>query len=165
MMKITFYQKLLAAGASSILSLSVLGLWIGATARDVPPTKNTPVIDFSYLCSPNLAFASVNPFPSSGVEGLLISNNSSLPANLSMPTPKLPGSNVSASTGNRIVTSKPIKEVIKVEVIGLLPPDVAILRKGEQTITARMGNTAFGYLSAVTDTGVEINEEWIEYKK
>lgn len=165
MMKITFSQKLLAAGASSLLSLSILGLWIGATARDVPPAKSTPVIDFSYLCSPNLAFASVNPFPSTSVDNLLI-NNKTLPANLSMPTPKIPGNPVStAITANKGISSSAAKVAARVEVIGLLPPDVAILRKGGQTITARIGDTVFGYLSLVSETGVEVNGEWVEFQK
>lgn len=164
MMKITFYQKILAVGASSLLSIGILGLWIGATARDIPPAKITPVIDFSYLSSPNLAFASSNPFPASADAALLTNNNGKLPTNLSMPTPRLPWMPTNAAAN---ITTNPAAPTMnmELEVIGLLPPDVAILRRGGETITARIGNSNFGYLTEVSDTGVEIDGKWIAYKK
>ena len=114
--------------------------------------------------------------------GLLISSH---PAEVNMPQqPAVNYDSISFLKNNIIVGSSPFSErdVSKVQdlsgpiipelpqqderlrVIGLLPPDVVILKKGGETVTAMVGeDTKFGHINSVFDSGAVIDGQYREF--
>ena len=114
--------------------------------------------------------------------GLLISSN---PAEVNMPKqPAVNYDSISFLKNNIIIGSSPFSErdvsrfqdlaspIIpelpqqdeRLKVIGLLPPDVVILKKGGETVTAMVGeDTKFGRINSVFVGGAVIDGQYREF--
>lgn len=182
MKKINVSLRLSAYAASLFLSVVLVG---GYAAVSTPPTASVPEIPVIHM---DAIFAHVTPSLKEGaaeaVDDALpeVSNPfSAIPkaganvAKLGMgpgmapPTPpsvpSMPGSSnrPDIPIGNVGSNYSPASE--KMEVIGVLPPDVVILRRGGETVTARSGSdTEFGHIGTVTSIGCYVDDTFVMLK-
>lgn len=132
----------------SLAVLSSAGMFLtifAATSPTMPEAKKPSVSDFSQLHMQ----IDLTPIPGMETGGLA----QMLPPN-SPVVPPMPGN---ARGGGH-------DDVLRV--IGILPPDVAILQCAGRTVTAKIGTqTPWGTLSSVSKAGVTVGGEWIDFKK
>ena len=64
-----------------------------------------------------------------------------------------------------VVPEMPQSQVASLEVVGVLPPDVVILQRAGETVTAFIGDdTKFGVIEEITDKGAVVNGRYVPLK-
>ena len=180
MKKINVSLRLSAYAASLFLSVVLVG---GYAAVSTPPTASVPEIPVIHMdaisahvtSSLKEGAAEAESDAKDATDDALpeVSNPfSAIPkagANVAPPTPpsvpSMPGSSnrPDIPIGNVGANYSPASE--KMEVIGVLPPDVVILRRGGETVTARSGSdTEFGHIGTVTSIGCYVDDTFVMLK-
>lgn len=140
MRKISFlgYATVLGLSAASGIILGSLFLYI---SKPVESTSiNLPVIDYE----------KVNTHKG----GIILGQS---PFKNTFAAPVLPEAPVPPSVPNMPDMNE------KMVVLGVLPPDVCIIKKGTETVTARSGDdTKFGHIGAITSHGAYIDGSFLE---
>lgn len=140
MRKISFlgYATVLGLSAVSGIILGSFFLYISKPAEST--SINLPVIDYD----------KVNTHKG----GIILGQS---PFKGSFVAPVLPEAPVPPSVPNMPDLNE------KMVVLGVLPPDVCIIKKGTETVTARSGDdTKFGHIGAITSNGAYIDGSFIE---
>ena len=189
MKKINVSLRLSAYAASLFLSVVLVG---GYAAVSTPPTVSVPEIPVIHMDAISAhvttslkegaqeavsdakdatddALPEVsNPFSAIPKAGANVAKLGMGPG-MAPPTPPsvplMPGSSnrPDIPIGNVGANYSPASE--KMEVIGVLPPDVVILRRGGETVTARSGSdTEFGHIGAVTSIGCYVDDTFVMLK-
>lgn len=160
MKKIKVTTQLLVYGLTVLSSAGMFLTIFAATSPTMPETKKPNVSDFSQLHMQmgQTVFAAASPFPDkvdlTPIPGMETGGlTQMLPPN-SPVVPPMPGN---ARGGGH-------DDVLRV--IGILPPDVAILQCAGRTVTAKIGTqTPWGTLSSVSKAGVTVGGDWVAFKK
>lgn len=131
----------------SLAVLSSAGMFLtifAATSPTMPEAKKPSVSDFSQL---HMQMGQTVPGMETGGLAQMLPPNSPV-------VPPMPGN---ARGGGH-------DDVLRV--IGILPPDVAILQCAGRTVTAKIGTqTPWGTLSSVSKAGVTVGGDWVAFKK
>lgn len=142
MRKISFltYATVLGLSAVGGIIFSSLFLYIAKPVK--PITSNLPIIDYDKINTHKGGIIlGQSPF-----KGTLTA-----PILPEAPVPPLVPGMPDIAAGDKLV------------VLGLLPPDVCIIRKGADTITARAGDdTKLGHIGNITPRGVYIDGNFTE---
>lgn len=142
MRKISFlcYATVLGLSAVSGIILSSLSIYISKPVK--PLTTNLPIIDYDKI--------------NTHKGGIILGQS---PFKGTLTAPVLPEAPVPPS-----VPGMPdIAAADKLVVLGVLPPDVCIIRKGADTVTARIGDdTKLGHIGNITPRGVYIDGNFIK---
>lgn len=144
MRKISFlcYATVLGLSAVSGIILSSLSLYIAKPVK--PLTTNLPIIDYDKI-NTHKGGIILGQSPFKGILTAPVLPEAPVP-------PSVPGMPEIAA-GDKLV------------VLGVLPPDVCIIRKGADTVTARTGDdTKLGHIGNITPRGVYIDGNFIEIK-
>lgn len=142
MRKISFltYSTVLGLSAVSGIIFSSLFLYIAKPVK--PITSNFPIIDY-YKINTHKGGLILGQSPFKGIAAHPLLPEAPVP-------PQVPG--MPEAIGDD-----------KLTVLGLLPPDVCIIKKGSDTITARVGDdTKLGHVGDITNRGVYIDGTFIE---
>ena len=142
MRKISFltYSTVLGLSAVSGIIFSSLFLYIAKPVK--PITSNFPIIDY-YKINTHKGGLILGQSPFKGIAAHPLLPEAPVP-------PSVPG--MPKAIGDD-----------KLTVLGLLPPDVCIIKKGSDTITARVGDdTKLGHVGDITNRGVYIDGTFIE---
>lgn len=160
MIKISLGTKFAGVSFSSALAMMVFGCMVYLTSPEIKPPANPSSIDFSTLplpLGPQKAFAASSPF------GNVLPQNAMDNAPVQAPT-YIPGSPMVPQMPD--TPGAPARQSEVLSVIGVLPPDVVILKKGGQTITAKTGSkTDFGTIGTISKTGATVDGNWIEFSR
>lgn len=182
MKKINVSLRLSAYAASLFLSVVLVG---GYAAVSTPPTASVPEIPVIHMdaisahVTPSLKEGAVeaaddalpevsNPFsaiPKAGANVAKLGMGPGMAPPTPPSVPSMPGSSnpPDIPIGNVGANYSPASE--KMEVIGVLPPDVVILRRGGETVTARSGSdTEFGHIGTVTSIGCYVDDTFVMLK-
>lgn len=182
MKKITVSLRLSAYAASLFLSVVLVG---GYAAVSTPPTASVPEIPVIHMdaisahVTPSLKEGAAeaaddalpevsNPFsaiPKAGANVAKLGMGPGMAPPTPPSVPSMPGSSnrPDIPIGNVGSNYSPASE--KMEVIGVLPPDVVILRRGGETVTARSGSdTEFGHIGTVTSIGCYVDDTFVMLK-
>lgn len=182
MKKINVSLRLSAYAASLFLSVVLVG---GYAAVSTPPTASVPEIPVIHMdaisahVTPSLKEGAAeaaddalpevsNPFsaiPKAGANVAKLGMGPGMAPPTPPSVPSMPGSSnrPDIPIGNVGANYSPASE--KMEVIGVLPPDVVILRRGGETVTARSGSdTEFGHIGTVTSIGCYVDDTFVMLK-
>lgn len=182
MKKINVSLRLSAYAASLFLSVVLVG---GYAAVSTPPTASVPEIPVIHMdaisahVTPSLKEGAAevaddalpevsNPFsaiPKAGANVAKLGMGPGMAPPTPPSVPSMPGSSnrPDIPIGNVGSNYSPASE--KMEVIGVLPPDVVILRRGGETVTARSGSdTEFGHIGTVTSIGCYVDDTFVMLK-
>ena len=182
MKKINVSLRLSAYAASLFLSVVLVG---GYAAVSTPPTASVPEIPVIHMDAisahgtPSLKEGAAeaaddalpevsNPFsaiPKAGANVAKLGMGPGMAPPTPPSVPSMPGSSnrPDIPIGNVGSNYSPASE--KMEVIGVLPPDVVILRRGGETMTARSGSdTEFGHIGTVTSIGCYVDDTFVMLK-
>lgn len=182
MKKINVSLRLSAYAASLFLSVVLVG---GYAAVSTPPTASVPEIPVIHMdaisahVTPSLKEGAAeaaddalpevsNPFsaiPKAGANVAKLGMGPGMAPPTPPSVPSMPGSSnrPDIPIGNVGANYSPASE--KMEVIGVLPPDVVILRRGGETVTARSGSdTDFGHIGTVTSIGCYVDDTFVMLK-
>lgn len=189
MKKINVSLRLSTYAASLFLSVVLVG---GYAAVSTPPTASVPEIPVIHMdaisahVTPSLKEGAAeaagdakdvsddalpevsNPFsaiPKAGANVAKLGMGPGMAPPTPPSVPSMPGSSnrPDIPIGNVGANYSPASE--KMEVIGVLPPDVVILRRGGETVTARSGSdTDFGHIGAVTSIGCYVDDTFVMLK-
>lgn len=182
MKKINVSLRLSAYAASLFLSVVLVG---GYAAVSTPPTASAPEIPVIHMdaisahMTPSLKEGAAeaaddalpevsNPFsaiPKAGANVAKLGMGPGMAPPTPPSVPSMPGSSnrPDIPIGNVGSNYSPASE--KMEVIGVLPPDVVILRRGGETVTARSGSdTEFGHIGTVTSIGCYVDDTFVMLK-
>ena len=174
---LTSSQKLFGVSASVLSSAVLFSLLIVFTFPNVKPAEGSAqkldlasVVGAAQFSSTAVA----SPFPAFNPESL-----NSMTKGVVTAMPSVPGSPMASNyTGS--VPSVPVVPSMpgspagvaagsvsdKLTVIGVLPPNVVILKKGTSTVTAKAGtNTSLGEVGRVTKNGAYINGSFVGLKR
>ena len=173
MRKIGFTPKIVAYASSMVLSIGIFGSY--NMLLSVPPSSvpEIPVINLDTI-SPVISATdyakSANPFGTISVTGAgagVARMGMGGTPGVSTPTPPgvPPMPFTPRSEGFEGNVGVNYTESNEVNVIGVLPPDVVVLGRGNQTVTARSGSdTAFGTVGEVTAKGAYVDGNFIALK-
>lgn len=171
MRKIGFTPKIVAYASSMVLSLAVFGsynLLLSVPSTNVPEIPVINLDTISPVISSTDYAESANPFGTVSVTavgaGVAKMGMGAGTPSVSAPTPPgvPPMPFTPRSEGNVGIN---YTESSEVSVIGVLPPDVVVLGRGNQTVTARTGSdTEFGTVGAVTSKGAYVDGTFIALK-
>lgn len=130
----------------SVCSLLGVGLAVGLIfiTKPMPPSKNTlPVISFNNVqLFRSSVEAKTSPFSGPIMDVVKALEKPKMPKVPAVP--KMPEERISESE--------------QIYVLGVLPPDTCVLRKGSEILTAKSGeDMKFGKVSQVTSEGVYVN--------
>ena len=142
MRKISFlcYATVLGLSAVSGIIFSSLFLYIAKPVK--PITSNFPIIDY-YKINTHKGGLILGQSPFKGIAAHPLLPEAPVP-------PSVPGM-PDIAAGDKLV------------VLGVLPPDVCIIRKGADTVTARSGDdTKLGHVGNITSRGAYIDGNFIE---
>lgn len=160
MKKIKGTTQLFVYSLAVLSSASMFLTIFAATSPTMPEAKKPSVSDFSQLHMQmgQTVFAAASPFPDkidlTPIPGMETGGLAQMLPPNSPVVPPMPGN---ARGGGH-------DDVLRV--IGILPPDVAILQCAGRTVTAKIGTqTPWGTLSSVSKAGVTVGGEWIDFKK
>ncbi len=182
MKKINVSLRLSAYAASLFLSVVLVG---GYAAVSTPPTASVPEIPVIHMdaisahVTPSLKEGAAeaaddalpevsNPFsaiPKAGANVAKLGMGPGMAPPTPPSVPSMPGSSnrPDIPIGNVGSNYSPASE--KMEVIGVLPPDVVILRRDGETVTARSGSdTEFGHIGTVTSIGCYVDDTFVMLK-
>lgn len=189
MRKINVSLRLSAYAASLFLSVVLVG---GYAVISTPPTTTVPEIPVIHMdaISAHVPSSSKeeaieaataardaaddalpevsNPFsaiPKAGANVAKLGMGPGMAPPTPPSVPSMPGSSnrPDIPIGNVGANYSPASE--KLEVIGVLPPDVVILRRGGETVTARSGSdTEFGHIGTVTSIGCYVDDSFVMLK-
>lgn len=160
MKKLKGTTKLLGYGTSILAAAGVFFTLLAASTPNMPSVRPPTIGDFSKLHMGQTVFAATSPFPSisnidmSGVPGM--SGPDMLPPSAPV-VPAMPTNPNAPYAGGYDDTLR---------VVGVLPPDVAILQRAGKTVTVKIGKeTPWGTLTSVSKRGVTVGGEWVDFEK
>lgn len=135
---------------SAILGVCISGITLYFARPDTAAVNSLPTINYDNINLYESQVSGSSPFRSQ-------QNSDNVMDMPSMPTPpsvpSMPAPSGIPNTGDQLT------------VIGLLPPDVCILRKGGITVTARSGSdTELGHVGSITDEGVYVDGQYLRIK-
>lgn len=146
MKKISITKRLIIFGITATASIGLFGSLAYLTQPDRPSAAEIPVINYDNSGIGNkilIAGSRISPFAVK------------LPALPEVPEPPAVPAMADGYSA----------EDARLAVIGVLPPDVVILRKAGETVTARSGeDTKFGLVGNVGAKGAVVNGEFVELK-
>lgn len=173
MRKIGFTPKIVAYASSMVLSIGIFGSYnmlLSVTPSNVPEIPVINLDTISPVISSTDYAESANPFGTISVTGAgagVARMGMGGTQGVSTPTPPgvPPMPFTPRSEGFEGNVGVNYTESNEVNVIGVLPPDVVVLGRGNQTVTARSGSdTAFGTVGAVTVKGAYVDGNFIALK-
>lgn len=135
---------------SAFLGVFISGITLYFARPDTAAVNSLPTINYDNINLYKSRVIGSSPFG-------LRQNSDNVMDMPSMPTPpsvpSMPAPSGIPNTGDQLT------------VIGLLPPDVCILRKGGITVTARSGSdTELGHVGSITDEGVYVDGQYLRIK-
>lgn len=135
---------------SAFLGVFISGITLYFARPDTAAVNSLPTINYDNINLYKSHVIGSSPFRSQ-------QNSDNVMDMPSMPTPpsvpSMPAPSGIPNTGDQLT------------VIGLLPPDVCILRKGGITVTARSGSdTELGHVGSITDEGVYVDGQYLRIK-
>lgn len=160
MKKIKGTTQLLVYGLTVLSSAGMFLTIFAATLPTMPEAKKPSVSDFSQLHMQmgQTVFAAASPFP----DKVDLTSVLGMPGSEMIPpsapiVPQMPSNPNAPNVGGYDDTLR---------VVGVLPPDVAILQRSGKTVTAKLGTeTPWGTLSSVSKAGVTVGGDWVAFKK
>ncbi|WP_455654329.1 hypothetical protein [Phascolarctobacterium sp.] len=158
MKKIKSTTQLLGYGISALAAAGVFFTLLVASTPNMPSVRQPAVGDFSQIQVGQTVFASSSPFPAK----LDLSSVPGMPGSEMIPpsppiVPQMPRDPNGPYTGGYDDTLR---------VVGVLPPDVAILQRSGKTVTVKLGKeTPWGTLTSVSKSGVTVGGEWVDFEK
>lgn len=162
MKKIKGTTQLLVYGLTVLSSAGIFLTVFAATLPAIPKAKQPSISDFSQLHMQmgQTVFAAASPFPDkidlTPIPGMETGGLAQMLPPNSPVVPPMPGNHYAPGGAHNDV----------LRVVGVLPPDVAILQCSGQTVTARIGSkTPWGTLSSVSKAGVTVGGEWVDFQK
>lgn len=143
MRKINFLCYTIVLGLSAISGIIISCLFLYISKPVKPLVSNIPIIDYDKINTHKGGIIlGQSPFNKGSFESLVLSEVPVPPS-----VPMMPDINTQE----------------KLVILGLLPPDVCIIRKGADTVTARSGDdTKLGHIGNITPHGVYIDGRFIE---
>lgn len=161
MKKIKSTTQVLGYGISVLAATGVFFTLLVASTPNMPAVRSAAIGDFSKIQVGQTVFAAASPFPV--LTKVDVTALPGMPGSAMLPpsapvVPPMPGTpNVPAAAGGYDDTLR---------VVGVLPPDVAILQRSGQTVTAKIGSeTPWGTLSSVSKNGATVGGEWVDFEK
>lgn len=158
MKKIKSTTQLLGYGISVLTAAGVFFTILVASTPNMPSVSQPAIGDFSQIQVGQTVFASSSPFPAK----VDLTSVPGMPGSEMIPpsspiVPQMPSNLNAPNVGGYDDTLR---------VVGVLPPDVAILQRSGKTVTAKLGTeTPWGTLSSVSKSGVTVGGEWIDFEK
>lgn len=158
MKKIKSTTQLLGYGTSVLAAAGVFFTLLVASTPNMPSVRQPAVGDFSKIQVGQTVFASSSPFPAK----LDLSSVPGMPGSEMIPpsapiVPQMPSNPNAPYAGGYDDTLR---------VVGVLPPDVAILQRSGKTVTVKLGKeTPWGTLTSVSKSGVTVGGEWVDFEK
>lgn len=149
-MKLSANKYIMAYGLSILLGLGFAGGVMYSTEPIPQQAAQIPVINFENAQLPNdVGIIGASPFSGSSIISKKAPGLPKVPEMPSIPgVPEMPGTQA-------VLT-----------VIGVLPPDVVIMQKGPDTVTAKVGSrTQFGVVNSVSMNGAVIDGAFVELKR
>lgn len=158
MKKIKSTTQLLGYGISVLTAAGVFFTILVTSTPNMPSVSQPAIGDFSQIQVGQTVFASSSPFPAkvdlASVPGM--PGTEMIPPSAPI-VPQMPSNPNAPNVGGYDDTLR---------VVGVLPPDVAILQRSGKTVTAKLGTeTPWGRLSSVSKSGVTVGGEWVDFEK
>lgn len=147
-MKINFAANMIIYLTSAVFGAA---LGIGTIITTTPIVESSAKIPLAKLNSNSISDAAIvssNPFGP-------IKTIPEKPTMPSIPVPQVPSMPGQNGVANNVL-----------ECLGVLPPDICILRKNGETLTAKLNSdTKFGYVSNISSSGVTVDGKFINLNR